>query len=56
MAVGGRYLDDTYADGEIRSIWIQREGSDRNRPEDIESLMLRNRDGELVSAESVARL
>jgi multidrug efflux pump subunit AcrB len=32
------------------------EGSDRNRPEDIESLMIRNRDGELVSAESVARL
>ena len=56
MAIGGRYLDDTYADGEIRSIWIQMEGSDRNRPEDIESLMLRNRDGELVSAESVARL
>ena len=56
MSIGGRYLDDTYADGEIRSIWIQMEGSDRNRPEDIQSLMLRNRDGELVSAESVARL
>ena len=56
MSVGGRYLDDTYADGEIRSIWIQLDGNDRNRPEDIESLMLRNRDGELVSAASVARL
>ena len=56
MSIGGRYLDDTYADGEIRSIWIQMEGSDRNRPEDLQSLMLRNRDGELVSAESVARL
>ena len=55
-AIGGRYLDDTFADGEIRSIWLQLEGQDRRSPEDIRSLMLRTNDGKLVSASNVASL
>ena len=34
-AFGGRYIDDTYDDGRIRSIVLQLEGSERRRPEDL---------------------
>ena len=55
-AFGGRYIDDTYDDGRIRSIVLQVEGSERRRPEDLTGLMVRNRSGELVSVASVASL
>jgi multidrug efflux pump subunit AcrB len=55
-AFGGRYIDDTYDDGRIRSIVLQLEGSERRRPEDLTGLMVRNRSGELVSVASVASL
>jgi len=55
-AFGGRYIDDTFDGGRIRSIVLQLDGSDRRRPEDLTALMVRNRSGELVSVASVARL
>ena len=55
-AFGGRYIDDTYDDGRIRSIVLQLDGSERRRPEDLTGLMVRNRSGELVSVASVASL
>ena len=55
-AIGGRFIDDTFAGGEIRSIYIQLEGADRSTPDDLTSLMVRNRSGELVSVANVARL
>jgi len=55
-AIGGRYIDDTFEGGEIRSIYIQLEGRDRSTPSDLTGLMVRNRSGELVSLANVARL
>ncbi len=55
-AIGGRFIDDTFEGGQIRSIYIQLEGADRSSPSDLTSLMVRNRSGELVSVENVARL
>ena len=55
-AIGGRFIDDTFAGGEIRSIYIQLEGSDRSKPGDLTSLMVRNRSGDLVSLANVAQL
>ena len=55
-AIGGRYIDDTFEGGQIRSIYVQLEGSDRSTPDDLTSLMVRNRSGELVSVANVARL
>ena len=55
-AIGGRFIDDTFAGGEIRSIYIQLEGADRSTPGDLASLMVRNRSGELVSVANVAQL
>jgi len=55
-AIGGRYIDDTYEGGRIRSIYVQLDGEQRNEPEDLTGLMVRNRSGELVSVENVARL
>ena len=55
-AIGGRYIDDTFEGGQIRSIYIQLEGSDRSTPNDLTSLMVRNRSGELVSVANVVTL
>ena len=55
-AIGGRFIDDTFAGGEIRSIYLQLEGTDRSTPGDLTSLMVRNRSGDLVSVANVARL
>ena len=55
-AIGGRYIDDTFSGGEVRPIYVQMEGSGRSRPDDLKSLMVRNRKGKLVSLRNVARL
>ena len=55
-AIGGRYIDDTYEGGRVRSIYVQLEGSQRSTPQDLKSLMVRNRSGELVSLMNVATL
>ena len=55
-AIGGRYIDDTFADGEIRPIYVQLEGFGRAIPEDLNALMVRNRSGQLVPLTNVARL
>jgi len=55
-AIGGRYIDDTYEGGRIRSIYLQLDGERRAGPEDLSGLMVRNRSGELVSLENVASL
>ena len=55
-AIGGRYIDDTYEGGRIRSIYVQLDGDQRNEPNDLTGLMVRNRSGDLVSLENVARL
>ena len=54
-AIGGRYIDDTYEGGRIRSIYVQLDGQQRNEPEDLTGLMV-HRSGDLVSVENVARL
>jgi len=55
-AIGGRYIDDTYDGGRIRSIHVQLNEKNRSGPEDLSGLMVRNRSGELVSLENVASL
>ena len=55
-AIGGRYIDDTYEGGRIRSIVIQLEGSDRKGPGDLNALMVRNRSGDLLPVQSFATL
>ncbi len=55
-AIGGRYIDDTYDGGRIRSIYVQLDGENRTGPEDLSGLMVRNRRGELVSLDNVATL
>ena len=55
-AIGGRYIDDTYEGGRIRSIYVQLDGDNRTGPEDLSGLRVRNRSGELVSLENVATL
>ena len=55
-AIGGRYIDDTYEGGRIRSIVLQLDGRDRRDPQDLTGLMVRNRTGDLISVENIARL
>ena len=55
-AIGGRYIDDTFEGGRIRRIYVQLDGSGREGPEDLTRLMVRNRQGELVSVANVATL
>ncbi len=55
-AIGGRYIDDTFEGGRIRTIYVQLEGSQRAEPADLTSLMVRNRSGELISVANVAQL
>ena len=55
-AIGGRYIDDTFEGGRIRTIYVQLEGSERSAPGDLTSLMVRNRQGELVSVSNVIRV
>ena len=55
-AIGGRYVNDTYEGGRVRSIYVQLEGQERNSPADLTSLMVRNRQGEMISVASVAQL
>lgn len=55
-AIGGRYIDDTFEGGQIRSIYVQLEGSDRSTPGDLTNLMVRNRSGALVSVANVVTL
>jgi len=55
-AIGGRYIDDTFEGGRIRTIYVQLEASDRNQPEDLTNLMVRNRAGKLVTVSNVMRL
>ena len=55
-AFGGRYIDDTFDGGRIRSIVLQLDGRERSEPKDLTGLMVRNRSGELVSLATVATL
>ena len=55
-AIGGRYLDDTYEGGQIRSIVVQLDGQARRQPDDLTGLMVRNRTGDLLSVSSFARM
>ena len=55
-AIGGRFIEDTFEGGQIRSIYIQLDGANRSSPNDLTSLMVRNRSGELVSIGNVAQL
>ncbi|MGC6482118.1 MAG: efflux RND transporter permease subunit [Synechococcus sp.] len=55
-AIGGRYIDDTFEGGRIRSIYVQLEGTARAQPSDLTNLMVRNRQGQLVPVSTVMRL
>lgn len=55
-AIGGRYIDDTFEGGRIRTIYVQLEGQERAQPSDLLNLMVRNRDGKLVNVSNVMRL
>ena len=55
-AIGGRYIDDTFEGGKIRTIYVQLEGDERSQAADLTNLMVRNRQGTLVSVSSVMRL
>ena len=55
-AIGGRYIDDTFEGGQIRSIVVQLDGRDRSRPDDLSGLMVRNRQGDLLSVNNFASL
>ena len=55
-AIGGRFIDDTFEGGQIRSIVVQLDGRDRSRPEDLSGLMVRNREGDLLSVSSFASI
>ena len=55
-AIGGRYIDDTFEGGQIRSIVVQLDSRDRSGPDDLTGLMVRNRTGELLPVSSFARL
>ena len=55
-AIGGRYIDDTFEEGQIRSIVVQLDGRDRSRPDDLSGLMVRNRQGDLLSVNNFASL
>jgi len=55
-AIGGRYIDDTFEGGRIRTIYVQLEGRDRAQPADLTNLMVRNRSGDLVSVSNAMRL
>ena len=47
-AIGGRYIDDTFEGGKIRTIYVQLEGDERSQTADLTNLMVRNRQGDLV--------
>jgi multidrug efflux pump subunit AcrB len=49
-------VNDTYEGGRVRSIYVQLEGDERNGPADLSNLMVRNRQGEMISVASVAQL
>ena len=49
-------MNDTYEGGRVRSIYVQLEGDERNGPADLTNLMVRNRQGEMISVASVAQL
>ena len=55
-AIGGRYIDDTFEGGQIRSIVVQLDGPDRSQPDDLTGLMVRNRAGDLLAVNSFASL
>ena len=55
-AIGGRYVDDTFEGGKIRTIYVQLEGDERSQADDLTNLMVRNRQGALVSVSTVMRL
>ena len=55
-AIGGRYIDDTFEGGQIRSIVVQLDGPDRSQPDDLTGLMVRNRTGDLLAVNSFASL
>ena len=55
-AIGGRYIDDTFEGGKIRTIYVQLEGDERSQTADLTNLMVRNRQGDLVSVSTVMRL
>ena len=55
-AIGGRYVNDTYEGGRVRSIYVQLEGDERNDSADLSNLMVRNRQGEMISVASFAQL
>jgi HAE1 family hydrophobic/amphiphilic exporter-1 len=55
-AIGGRYIDDTFEGGQIRTIYLQLDAANRRDPGDLTSLMVRNRKGDLVSVANVAQL
>ena len=49
-------MNDTYEGGRVRSIYVQLEGDERNSPADLSNLMVRNRQGEMISVASFAQL
>ena len=55
-AIGGRYIDDTFEGNRIRSIVVQVEGTERSDADDLAALMVRNRQGDLVSLANVVTL
>ena len=55
-AIGGRYIDDTFEGGQIRSIVVQLDGPDRSQPDDLTGLMVRNRAGDLLAVNNFASL
>ena len=55
-AIGGRYIDDTYEGGRIRTIYLQLEGRGRATPDDLLSMTVRSRDGNLIPLSNVASL
>ncbi|MGB1417436.1 MAG: efflux RND transporter permease subunit [Synechococcus sp.] len=56
LAIGGRYIDDTFEGNRIRSIVLQLDSPGRQDIGDLQTLMVRNRQGRLVSLANVAAI
>ena len=53
---GSTYVNDTFEDGRVRRILVQLEGDERNRPEDVLRLTVRNSDGDLIPLSTLVTL
>jgi multidrug efflux pump subunit AcrB len=53
---GGSYVNDTFAEDRVRRVQIQLDAQERSRPEDLLTLNVRNRRGELISLANLVRL